>query len=305
MAGLEAARQCPIPVASVSGFRRWHSPLAPRQRSLGLAFAQHSRLAGTEASHVRADTGVLVEALPRALGFRLSFSPEWVPPVVGLALFPVTVGVMTYALLSRPVSVIGWIVPMYPLLWLLTPIYYVTDPRYLYFLWPFLVLLIAIAIEQLARSRAWALIIVISMATVSWWGVEQMISQRRAVFHAPDVAVPVDLSTLVDELQTRSTAHVFAHYALAYPITFESDREILATPISPARNQALDRTVRSHPSPGYVFMADSVWVQDFREAAARLGVNPRCERLGEFVLCQPSTKLLPEQVGDVWSLPAG
>lgn len=104
----------------------------------------------------------------------------------------------------------------------------------------------------------------------------------------------------MEDLTSRGVNRVFAHYALAYPITFESGKVIVATPIAPVRNKTLNEAVRSHPSPDYLFMADSSWVQAFREATEKLGVNARCERLDDFVVCRPSPKLLPERLGEVW-----
>lgn len=136
--------------------------------------------------------GLFVEALPRAVGFRLSFSSEWLPPILGPIAFLATAGLIAHAWhRRRPVApLLGGIVLAYPVLFLANPFYYVTDPRYLYFLWPFLALLMGMAIDHVAPVHTMALALVLSLAALSWVGIDRMITQHRAVFYAPDVAVP-------------------------------------------------------------------------------------------------------------------
>lgn len=242
-------------------------------------------------------------ALPQALGLRVPFSLEWIPPVAGPLVCLAAVALLgcgLYQARRRSGLLPVLILPYLPLL-LINPIHYVADPRYLYFLWPFLALLAGFTIVRFVSIRLTLIVVVFALGALSSIVIDRMIDQRRAIFYAPDVAVPSDLSDLIEELDRRDMDHVFAHYALAYPITFESQRKVLATPILEVRDPEIDQAVRSAPNPTYVFLADSFDVQDFRDSLSSMGIDPVCDRFAEFLLCRPEPKVLPERVTHVWT----
>ena len=66
--------------------------------------------------------------------------------------------------------------------------------------------------------------------------------------------VPADVEPAIRTLEQRHATRVLAPYWVAYRLTFESDRRVIATAESPIRGDVDDRLVRSSPHPARVYV---------------------------------------------------
>jgi hypothetical protein len=244
--------------------------------------------------------GFFRQALPMAMGFRMPFFPDWIPPIVGLVLYLASLGAFAYVLFRRKtgLGIVLLIVGLYPLMFSFSPYYYIDEPRYLYFLWPFVALLGGFAADRLRRWAAAAPIaLVILMAATSAVGIDRMVDRRYGVSGGQDAPLGGDVEALASILQREGGHHVFAPYLLAYPITFATAGAVTATPLSDVRYQPYDRAVRASSSPLYVFLAGSPQADGFRRSARDKGVDTACQvTQDDFVICRPSQPILPEEL---------
>jgi len=260
-------------------------------------------------------TAFVTDAFPKAIGATVPFSENWAVPVVGQLLVAgvgLAVGLAAAAAIRRRdphLSLLVAIAAAYPFLLALSPFFYVDEPRYLYYLAPVLALLVARAVTvprspsassppSTMRAAVPAVVVVAAFA-LSLTTLQTMATQRMGLFAAGGVEVPRRLDPLIADLEARGIRHVFAPYAMAYRLTLDSGRDVVATPIEHVRDPDLNEEVRSADRPAWVFMARSGQVAEFQQAAAVRGVRPGCSVTGDFAICHPDARLLQEDVPEL------
>jgi hypothetical protein len=242
----------------------------------------------------------LQDGLPQALGLKMPFVHDWLPPLIGPILYLAFAAGLVWAVCRRWA---GWgiltsVLVGYPLILAASPYPYLGEPRYLYYMWPFASLAVGGLLAHFT-SRTWlhgaALILIATMSVV---GLTKMTERGHAIWWAPDIPVPRDLAPAARALESLEVDRVFAPYSLAYPLTFEAREQIIASPYDiVGRYKPYDLMVTASERPGYIFLEGSVLVGRFEAALRELGADPGCAASNGFVACGPSVKILPGEAG--------
>jgi len=166
--------------------------------------------------------------LPMALGLRVPFSQQALPPpaLVAVALVLVVALFFYGAWRARrsDALVLYAIVAVFPFLYALSPLTSDTlEPRYTVVLSPVIVLLVA----QLARDYLRATILLLAACALSFLVVDRM----NAWFRSPGLGYPTaprNLAPLVAALDRLRLDRVYADYWLAYVLDFDTKERIVA-----------------------------------------------------------------------------
>ena len=174
------------------------------------------------------------DVFPIALALRAPETPGWLFTTTTFAwtLHLIALGILVWALTKAwrsggPMLLISIIVVAYPFLYSLSPFtWYLSEPRYLILLIPFVALLFA----WLLRRSAIATILVASfMASLSVVGIWAATENDALTPDIVGTVVPTDMDPLVARLDRLEVRYVYAHYWIAYRLAFESDERIIAT----------------------------------------------------------------------------
>ena len=216
-------------------------------------------VAGAETTYQERLVDFFTLVLPMWLGLRAPYSHDWlIAPAVGASLLVIALAAFVFVLVRRsqrlePVLVIG---AAYPFLYAASSFtYFVEEPRYLVFLAPVPALLLGSALGR--YGPAVATLALASLLAVSVAGLTRL--ERQGLYRplADGARLPNDLDPLLDALEREHADRVLANYWIAYRITFESDRRLVATSTGFVRDQHDDRLVRSSAAPARVFVAGS------------------------------------------------
>ena len=238
---------------------------------------------------------------PMSLGLRVPFTREWlVPRVVYLAFF----ALLAIAVVRRRprTEFLLFVLVAMPFLLVASPLSgYVDQPRYLLFTSPVVALLLA---RLLSAGPRWvsplALVVALVLTVVA---IDRMARPRVTAAYAPDVTVPRHVDDALDLLRDAGADAAFADYWLSYRLTFESDEELIVSPVYTIRHKPFDARVRAEASPPYVFIRESRTYEKFLEWCTQRGVVCKDTRKGDFALVQPAERLLPEEVPFHWQFP--
>jgi 4-amino-4-deoxy-L-arabinose transferase-like glycosyltransferase len=216
--------------------------------------------------------------LPTWLGLRVPFSLDWlVGAPLGIVLLGLSLAGLGVLFFRRPrgLGSLLLVAAAFPFLYAYSSYtYYVDEPRYLVTVAPVPALLLG----WLAMRRRTTLIVIPIVAALAVVGLVQM---RRDDLYAP-LALPRDLSPLLDALEREDADRVLASYWLAYRISFESRERVIATSTGFVRYQPHDRLVRAERYPARVFLRGAR-----REAALAPKLKARGYRrfeIGRFVV---------------------
>ncbi|HEX5855862.1 MAG TPA: hypothetical protein VFZ57_09595, partial [Thermoanaerobaculia bacterium] len=127
---------------------------------------------------------------------------------------------------------------------------------------------------------------------------------RRHLEDRDDSQVTGPLEPLIGALREIRAAHVWANYATAYRVTFESGSDIIATPIvreDGVRDARADDAVRGAPNPAIVLLPPRD--ECFRAFLAEEGLPFRERRAGFFVIFHELSQSLRDQVRSAGTLP--
>jgi hypothetical protein len=235
-------------------------------------------------------------ALPAALGMRKPFTGDWifgsnagiVVYVFALVLLALSV---VLGLRARSIATIGLVTS--PFLFALNPVGsnlandFIGNGRYFYFFTPFL----ALAVGQVVRPVAPAVVLAIALAASSVWGFAQLYDQRAAIGGTPP------LEAVISRLERDGHHDVYASFWVALRLTFETHERIIgvATDLGPSYQGYTDR-VRRSKLPVYVCYLDPKNVFNplatLRQRARDAGITLKETRVGDYLIVVPSRKLL-------------
>lgn len=174
--------------------------------------------------------GGLAGTLPMALDFRLPFTSDWIgTKLVGGAAYVVVVALLAVAawrLRRTSVSLLAAVAIAYPFLYAVSTYTWLNDePRYLVLLVPVLVLLVCLPVTTAARGAA-AVCLATGLSTLSLVLLTQDVDRYRVA--ADGHLVPREFGPLVESLDRLGIRRAFAHYWIAYRLTFETGERIIA-----------------------------------------------------------------------------
>jgi hypothetical protein len=188
---------------------------------------------------------LVVATLPQALGLRLPWSFEWLGgAVVGYLLYAALATGFAVLLVRRQrqprLTPLLLIVLVFPVFYFISPYTWLqSEPRYLTLVMPVFALLAASTLTKPASALA----AVLFAATLSAAGLVELERHHVAPFRTEGVAVPADLTPVLDTLRRHQVGYAFASYWIAWRITFESDLRIAGAKASYGHPFAHDRRV--------------------------------------------------------------
>ncbi len=247
--------------------------------------------------------------LPTLLGVRRPFAGGWLLGPVGVVVLSgalVALGFLAVRLLGdraerRALEPLLVAAVAFPFLFALPKAsHYVLEPRYGLMLAPVVVLLIAVPLTSMSRQ-----VVAVSLAgALGALTVASLVdfSERNPMF--VDLGPPL-LGDLQATLDSADVDHVYADYWIAYPLMFETDARIVATPVDAVREAGFDQEVRAADPSTYAVFVDSQ--RDAALERALRGEHHRYERVetGDFAVYLLSERLPPESIPGAFGLPAG
>ena len=210
-------------------------------------------VAGEETSYFSRFSDLFTIVLPEWLGLRLAYSKDWLLwPPLGVAITAGVVALVLALLVRRPrgAEPLLVVVALYPFIYAATSFTYFTDePRYLTFIAPVPVLLLATVLRHRAVASA-----ALALA-VAWTAFYLVRLEDQGRFRY--LGQPADMGPLIELLEREGENRVFADYWIAYRLDFESDERIIATSTGFVRNQDYDELVKAASNPAYVYVEGS------------------------------------------------
>jgi hypothetical protein len=216
--------------------------------------------------------------LPMDLGLRVPFTSEWIAgKLVTGAVYVALLGLFALAawhLRRTPVSLLASVLVVYPFVYGLSTYTWLNDePRYLVLLTPVAVLLLCLPLTTVARAAA-GLVAALTLTVAALASLHGDLDAYRR--QADGHLVPAEFRPLVETLRAEGVDRAYAHYWIAYRLTFETGERVIAaeadtstlaerrpgvvTPAVPDetnRRRAYDAAVRRAGAPAWIFTAGS------------------------------------------------
>ena len=284
----------------------WVNVQSPRLQSLHTVDTFHET--GTYPERV---LWFFSHGLPAELGFREIGTFDWVLGPVGVVAY-VAVAVALVVVAARLLRRIGdrWSPPFDLVGFLIFPFVMATIPfvesqgnlRYLFFVAPFLCLLLA----RLVGSRGVAIAALAAAVVVSGLGLArvQSVSEAQGAPHL--VGVVDSLDQVIRVLDHEGIDAVHADYWIAYRLSFESDERIIASPSAGAlRYQPYEDRVRGADRAAWIVASGSGQEQAMRQRLDELGVGYRVIPAGDLSVVITDRNVQPEELPNEARAPDG
>ncbi len=178
-----------------------------------------------------------------------------------------------------------------------------SEPRFLIASYVFLPILFGVALERLPRGPLKTLWLG-GFAVLIAGDVSNALQARRHLEDRDDSQVTGPLEPLIGALDDIRATRVWANYATAYRVTFESGNDIIATPIlreDGVRDARADDAVRGAPNPAIVLLPPRD--ECFRAFLAEEGLSFRERHAGFFTIFHGLPEALRDQVRSAGTLP--
>ncbi len=258
----------------------------------GLPLKQLATGRGSYTDHLNA---IVTRGLPMIVGARQPHTERWLPAGYGVIVPLVAICAVAAVLVlcgrngvlrSPLVMVLVVFVPVHALA---PSAYFVGSGRYFIFLAPTVAFLLVGATRRSMVLAAWV-IVGLGLTLVTIWDIRE-----SAV--APDSMTPV-----VTFLEEHGIHNVYAHYWVAYKMTWESGEKIIAASDFD-RYPPWNAQVRAAPFVAYVmylpFSQDSARYVALTEGLVQQSIGFSTHEIGRYVIVIPAANVTPEQLGMV------
>ncbi len=202
--------------------------------------------------------GLFTDVLPAGLGIKVPggawFFPGWTRWIVLVAILA-AFGLFVFRssrVKDARLMLLGGIALAFPWLYALSPhTWYLAEPRYLLLLFPVLCLMVGWGFNQSYTVRLFTTALALPISSLG------LIGMNAQFATAPDLEPnprATRLAAVIQVLGEHDQRYVITDYWMAYPISFETREEIIATSSGHVRYVPHDALVRSKPHPAYVFV---------------------------------------------------
>ncbi|MGZ4715660.1 MAG: glycosyltransferase family 39 protein [Acidimicrobiales bacterium] len=284
----------------------WVNVQSPRLQSLRTAETFHQT--GSYPDRV---LWFFTHGLPAEMGFREIGTFDWVLGPLGLIAYLATATALAVVVVrvlrrgsgrwSPPFDVVGFLV--FPLIMATIPfVKSQGNLRYLFFLAPFLCLLLA----RLVDSRRVAVAVLAAAVLVTGLGLwrVQVVSEAAGAPHL--VGVVDSLDEVERVLDREGIDAVHADYWIAYRLAFETDERIVASPSAGAlRYLPYEDRVRHADRTAWIVASGSVQEQAMRQRLDDLGVGFRVVPAGDLSVVITDRNVQPEELPNEARTPDG
>jgi hypothetical protein len=225
-------------------------------------------------------------ALPMSIGVRLPEDQGWVFGPLGFGVYIGALAAFFLSVrgLSERMTLLVAVAVVYPFLFALSPwTGFTGEPRYLVLLHPILLLLFLSALRTFTAQ-------VVGIGLAAILAVGSIVYLERT-YEGPvvsDIAVEVDLPSLVNELEEQGIAHVYADYWIAYPITFASEERVVAASTSHVRYLPYQDAAAADPGAAHIFPIGSPAESEFL-ASTDNAIGYDITRIDPVVIYRPGS----------------
>ena len=249
----------------------------------------------------------VTELAPRTLGVRAPGSGDWVLGGAGLVLYPLIVAALVAVVLRWPrrLSLPAAVVVGYPFVWAVpSSSFYVAEPRYGIFLAPALAVLVGAGLAPgVRRSTApLAVAAVAVMVVASAWGVGGLDRWAGVRTGNWDVAAP-EIDPLIELLDDRGVERAYADYWIAYRLAFETDEDVIATPLGFVRYPPYARAVDEADPQTWIVYAGAPKDANLGPGLDDLGVEWDRVEVGPYAVYSTDREVRPAELPSVQFVP--
>lgn len=237
------------------------------------------------------------DGLPGVLGFRETFTYEWMLGVAGIVGFLVVAAVLVVGV-TRAMARWAWDgigLVAFPFVFASIP-FVIDDPnlRYVFFAVPFAMVTIA----RVMTDRRAQVVVLAAAIVVSGFGLQRLYAVSEADGSRWRIGNVGDLGRVIEVLDREHIDTVYGDYWVAYRLAFESQERIIAAPSwGIDRYEPYTRRLRASPRIAWV-----VSIGPQRDALLRrldeLGVHASTQDAGEFTVVIPDRPVRPEELPD-------
>ena len=242
--------------------------------------------------------GLVRKAIPVGLGLRVPYTQlwlggRWIAVLYVLAVAAVAVvAVRQLRRRDRPFALIAGALLLFPFIYAVSPYtWFTADGRYVLFLIAMATIPLAMAV---AGRPVVASAVVAGMFVLTCFGLRAMNGHTDPF--APDVPVPQRIGMLVAVLEREDMDRVFTDYWVAYRLTYETDEQIIAAPVTGDRRPEYRDAVRRDPDPAWIVVKGSARVEPFEDALRARGAGFRRIPAGQFLVYDLDRRVLPEDL---------
>ena len=284
----------------------WVNAQSPRLQSLETAESFHQT-----GSYPERVLWFFTHGLPAEMGFREIGTFDWVLGPLGFIAYLAAAAALAVVIVrvlrrrsgrrSPPFDVVGFL--LFPLIMATIPfVKSQGNLRYLFFLAPFLCLLLA----RLIGSRRAAVALLAGAFLVSALGLARVQTVSEAAGAPHLVGVVDSLDEVIRVLDREGVDDVRADYWIAYRLAFETDERIIASPSAGAlRFPPYEDRVRHADRVAWIVATDSSQEQAMRDRLDELGVGYRVVPAGDLSVVIPDRNVQPEELPNEARTPEG
>ena len=213
--------------------------------------------ADVEGTYLERFRGFFVDLLPRAFGLR-DLALDWQPDdVIGPLLYVALIGLVVFGvvvLVRRPgprsrVLLPVVLVAVFPIMALFENLIFANDGRYGIISFPFLLLAMAIAIDELMGRHSAARALGVAGAVVLVWTIGLIVPTVAPLVDDTDGDPNAPLTAIVERLDEVGIDRIYGSYWAVHPVDFVGDRSLTGAvfPFWPIRFPDRQRTVGATP----------------------------------------------------------
>lgn len=241
-------------------------------------------------------TGAIRNGIPAILGLRAPWTQQWVlTPWLGRAVYVLALAgllLLAYRVVfvrseRTGKQLLVLIALLYPFIFSWSSQgWFVTEPRYFFLLAPIVVIL---AVSAIRHWTPQLFVTAVCVAVLSSTAGLSFADAGNATFGlAPNVALPADISLLIEALEDNGVRHIYANYWIAYRVVYETDERIIAFP-EEGKVRIADQAaeVAADPAAAHVFLIGSTSGPPYTSALDASGVPYNRIEAGAFVIYIP------------------
>jgi hypothetical protein len=236
--------------------------------------------------------GDFVDVLRVALGLAAPSSRGWPLPVLTVTAAVVLAVGFVRLLIRRPpgTGILLLFVALYPILWsrqqfLLAEA--ALQPRYLYYLLPAVLLLVAYALRTWRRQVVAVVVLVALSAVGMTWVMDQPERTEDR---------PADSEAVLAVLREEKVDRLYAHGA-CYSLSFLTEERVICVPVFGSRERSYEDQVRTGRHPAFLFPRGSQLERDLISELARLHIGHRRVDVAGFGLFLTDERVVPRALG--------
>lgn len=268
--------------------------------NIGTRFQSLKPAGGTTGDVGRGVNNFFTDLAPQVFGFKVPFDGRFLLGGFGVALC-VAIGLLIVIgplrLKAKPWLPWGALIGGSALFVLTQWALYQSQPRYTFWLAPWLLMIVGALVAALPRRGIIVFAAVIAVASSTTTAQAVVMNKSPLVgYRALDVPTPTNDSELLSLLDDLNVTRAYSDYWIAYRVTFETNKRIIVTPYYTDRHPPYTDAVKASGKPAHIFMSSSLFLNRFLDYCNSVGAQcPTTER-GGYTVIRPDRLITAEDV---------